>query len=55
MTHKVTWRDKNKETKINKQTQGEKKTLMEIELKRVRQTKIGREMEREIDENRKGV
>jgi hypothetical protein len=29
--------------------------LMEIELKKVKYTKIGREMEKEIDENRKGV
>jgi hypothetical protein len=29
--------------------------LMEIELKRVRYTETGREMEREIDENREGV
>jgi hypothetical protein len=29
--------------------------LMEIELKRVKYTKIGREMEKEIDENRKDV
>jgi len=28
---------------------------MEIELKKVKYTKIGREMEKEIDENRKGV
>jgi len=28
---------------------------MEIKLKRVRYTETGREIEREIDENRKGV
>jgi hypothetical protein len=29
--------------------------LMEIELKRVKYTEIGRKMEREIDENKEGV